>query len=42
MSPGVGHLAVQLAKALGLHVVGVAGSANVEFVKEMGADEVSS
>jgi len=39
-SGGVGHLAVQLAKALGLHVVGVAGSANVEFVKEMGADEV--
>jgi NADPH:quinone reductase-like Zn-dependent oxidoreductase len=39
-SGGVGHLAVQLAKALGLYVVGVAGSDNVDFVKELGADEV--
>ncbi len=39
-SPGVGHMAVQLGKALGLYVVGVAGPANTEFVKQLGADEV--
>lgn len=39
-SPGVGHMAVQLAKALGLYVVGVAGPSNVEWVKQLGADEV--
>jgi NADPH-dependent curcumin reductase CurA len=32
---------VQLAKALGLYVVGVAGPSNVEWVKQqLGADEV--
>jgi NADPH-dependent curcumin reductase CurA len=34
-------MAVQLGKALGLYVVGVAGPANVEWVKQqLGADEV--
>jgi hypothetical protein len=38
---GVGHMAVQLAKALGLYVVGVAGPSNVDWVKQqLGADEV--
>jgi NADPH:quinone reductase-like Zn-dependent oxidoreductase len=37
---GVGHFAVQIAKHLGAHVVGVCGAANVEFVRSLGADEV--
>lgn len=37
---GVGHITVQLAKALGLYVVGIAGPNNIEFVKGLGADEV--
>jgi NADPH:quinone reductase-like Zn-dependent oxidoreductase len=37
---GVGHFAVQIAKHLGAHVVGVCGAANVEFVRGLGADEV--
>ena len=36
----MGHIAVQMGKALGLTVVGVAGPDNVDFVKQMGADEV--
>jgi NADPH:quinone reductase-like Zn-dependent oxidoreductase len=40
-SGGVGHLAVQIGKALGLYVVGVAGPANADWVKNtLGADEV--
>eukprot|EP00879_Flechtneria_rotunda_P018308 GHRR01019205.1.p1 GENE.GHRR01019205.1~~GHRR01019205.1.p1 ORF type:complete len:277 (+),score=98.31 GHRR01019205.1:688-1518(+) len=40
-SGGVGHIAVQLGKALGLYVVGVAGPSNAAWVKEhLGADEV--
>jgi len=37
---GVGHFAVQIAKHLGAHVVGVCSAANVEFVRGLGADEV--
>ncbi|MFI6822773.1 NADP-dependent oxidoreductase [Micromonospora sp. NPDC050187] len=37
---GVGHLAVQIAKAHGAHVVGTARSAKHAFVRGLGADEV--
>jgi NADPH:quinone reductase-like Zn-dependent oxidoreductase len=37
---GVGHFAVQIAKHLGAHVVGVCSAANAEFVRGLGADEV--
>ncbi|GAA3091837.1 NADP-dependent oxidoreductase [Streptomyces roseofulvus] len=37
---GVGHLAVQIAKARGAHVIGTARSANHAFVRGLGADEV--
>ena len=37
---GVGHLAVQVAKHLGAYVVATCSAANVEFVRELGADEV--
>jgi NADPH:quinone reductase-like Zn-dependent oxidoreductase len=37
---GVGSFAVQLAKAFGAHVTGVAGTAQVELVRSIGADEV--
>ena len=37
---GVGHLAVQIAKHLGAHVVGVCSAANADFVRELGAHEV--
>ena len=37
---GVGHFAVQIAKHVGAHVVGVCGAANAEFVRGQGADEV--
>jgi NADPH:quinone reductase-like Zn-dependent oxidoreductase len=39
-SGGVGSYAVQLAKAAGAHVTGVAGSAKTSFVRTLGADEV--
>jgi NADPH:quinone reductase-like Zn-dependent oxidoreductase len=37
---GVGHLAVQIAKARGAHVLGTASAAHYDFVRELGADEV--
>ncbi|MFJ8312071.1 MULTISPECIES: NADP-dependent oxidoreductase [unclassified Streptomyces] len=39
-SGGVGHLAVQLARARGCHVIGVAREVNHDFVRGLGADEV--
>lgn len=39
-SGGVGHIAVQLAKSLGAYVITTAGPKNMEFVKNLGADEV--
>ncbi|MEU3371291.1 NADP-dependent oxidoreductase [Streptomyces sp. NPDC006711] len=37
---GVGHLAVQIAKALGAYVIGTASAAKHAFVRGLGADEV--
>jgi NADPH:quinone reductase-like Zn-dependent oxidoreductase len=37
---GVGHLAVQIAKARGAHVIGTASAANHDVVRGLGADEV--
>jgi NADPH:quinone reductase-like Zn-dependent oxidoreductase len=37
---GVGHLAVQIAKGLGAQVIATASRAKVDFVRELGADEV--
>ncbi|MFC4125167.1 NADP-dependent oxidoreductase [Nocardia rhizosphaerae] len=37
---GVGHVAVQIAKARGAYVIGTARADNHEFVRELGADEV--
>lgn len=37
---GVGHVAIQLAKSLGAHVITTAGPAKREFVEGFGADEV--
>ncbi|MDP9889997.1 NADP-dependent oxidoreductase [Pseudarthrobacter enclensis] len=37
---GVGHLAVQIAKALGAYVIGTARGSKHEFVRGLGADEV--
>lgn len=37
---GVGHLAVQIAKAHGAYVIGTARAANHELLRELGADEV--
>ncbi|MFD4699537.1 NADP-dependent oxidoreductase [Streptomyces niveus] len=37
---GVGHLAVQIAKHLGAHVIGTASAAKHDWLRELGADEV--
>lgn len=37
---GVGHVAIQIAKALGAHVITTASASKREFVEELGADEV--
>ena len=39
-SGGVGSFAVQFAKAKGAYVIGMASTDNVEYVKQLGADEV--
>lgn len=39
-SGGVGHLAVQIARAAGAHVVGVCSAKNAALVRELGAAEV--
>lgn len=37
---GVGHLAVQIAKARGAHVIGTASAGKHEFLRGLGADEL--
>ncbi|MFJ6672212.1 NADP-dependent oxidoreductase [Actinosynnema sp. NPDC091369] len=37
---GVGHVAVQLAKSLGAHVIGTASAAKHDLLRELGADEL--
>lgn len=38
-SGGIGSLAVQFAKAVGAYVIGTASKGNLDFLKELGADE---
>jgi len=37
---GVGHLAVQIAKALGVKTSATCGPSNIEFIRSLGADDV--
>lgn len=37
---GIGHLAIQLAKAIGAYVATTVSSSDMDFVEELGADEV--
>ncbi len=37
---GVGHIAVQIAKALGAYVIGTASAAKHDYLRELGADEL--
>ncbi|HEX3589756.1 MAG TPA: NADP-dependent oxidoreductase [Pseudonocardiaceae bacterium] len=39
-SGGVGHIAVQIAKALGAHVIGTASATNHDVLTRLGADEL--
>lgn len=39
-SGGVGSFAVQFAKAKGAYVIGIASAGNLEYLKQLGADEV--
>ncbi|MCH5583735.1 NADP-dependent oxidoreductase [Shimazuella sp. AN120528] len=39
-SGGVGHIAVQLAKWKGAHVIGTASANNVEFLRKLGVDTI--
>lgn len=39
-SGGVGGFAIQIAKAMGAHVITTASARNIDYVKQLGADEV--